>query len=114
MLTSSFPDFIHAWNKEKFQALGGVLAAGSLAGFAAHPVLGITASTFTAGYWYLGLQDLKQTRHTIRRNFPVLGHMRYIFEQLRPEIYQVRLALYNQQQRPCPYIIVLPMARVVF
>eukprot|EP00946_MAST-07B_sp_MAST-7B-sp1_P004691 g4691.t1 len=83
-----FPDFIHAWNKEKFMVLGGALAAGSLASFAAHPALGVTTSVVTAGYWYLGLQDLKQTRHTIRRNFPVLGHMRYIFEQLRPEIYQ--------------------------
>ena len=26
-----FPDFLHAWNKEKFMVLGGALAAGSLA-----------------------------------------------------------------------------------
>ena len=64
------------------------MIAGSLAGFAVNPFLGAVASGITGGYWYLGIQDLRQTRHTIRRNFPVLGHMRYIFEQLRPEIYQ--------------------------
>ncbi|KNC72405.1 hypothetical protein SARC_15037, partial [Sphaeroforma arctica JP610] len=27
-------------------------------------------------------------KHTIRRNFPVLGNVRYIFETIRPEIRQ--------------------------
>ncbi len=83
-----FPDFIHAWNADLFRKVGAGLGVASLGAFAVHPALGVVASGATAGYWYLGLSDLKQTRHTIRRNFPVLGHMRYIFEQLRPEIYQ--------------------------
>jgi glutamate synthase domain-containing protein 2 len=29
-----------------------------------------------------------QTRHAIRRNFPVIGHFRYAFEAIRPEIQQ--------------------------
>lgn len=36
----------------------------------------------------LGIIDINQTRHSIRRNFPVIGHMRYIFEMIRPEISQ--------------------------
>jgi glutamate synthase domain-containing protein 2 len=36
----------------------------------------------------LGFLDLKQTKHTIRRNFPVLGRMRYFMEKLRPGIHQ--------------------------
>ncbi len=36
----------------------------------------------------LGLRDLLQTKHTIRRNFPVLGRMRYFMETLRPGIHQ--------------------------
>lgn len=36
----------------------------------------------------LGLVDLLQTRHTIRRNFPLLGRFRYLFEAIRPEINQ--------------------------
>lgn len=36
----------------------------------------------------LGLYDVLQTRHTILRNFPILGHFRYLFEAIRPEIQQ--------------------------
>ena len=40
-----------------------------------------------AGYWYIGLDDLKSNK-AVKRNFPVLGNVRYIFETLRPEIRQ--------------------------
>ncbi|HHO68633.1 MAG TPA: FMN-binding glutamate synthase family protein, partial [Gammaproteobacteria bacterium] len=36
----------------------------------------------------LGLYDCFQTRHTILRNFPVVGHGRYFMEIVRPEIQQ--------------------------
>lgn len=36
----------------------------------------------------LGLVDMTQKKHTIRRNFPILGHGRYLLELIRPEIYQ--------------------------
>jgi glutamate synthase domain-containing protein 2 len=36
----------------------------------------------------LGVADICQTKHTIRRNFPVIGHGRYIMESIRPEINQ--------------------------
>ena len=36
----------------------------------------------------LGLYDVMQSRHSILRNYPVLGHMRFIFEGIRPEIRQ--------------------------
>ncbi|MDE0866387.1 MAG: FMN-binding glutamate synthase family protein [Rubripirellula sp.] len=36
----------------------------------------------------LGWYDMLQTHHSILRNFPVLGHVRYLFELIRPEIYQ--------------------------
>ncbi len=41
-----------------------------------------------AGLFGLGLFDLAQTRHAILRNYPVLGHMRFLFEGIRPEIRQ--------------------------
>lgn len=31
---------------------------------------------------------MAQTKHTIQRNFPVIGHFRYILEEIRPEIMQ--------------------------
>jgi len=36
----------------------------------------------------LGLYDIFQTQHAILRNFPVIGHFRYLFEKIRPEIQQ--------------------------
>lgn len=36
----------------------------------------------------LGVYDLLQTKHAIRRNFPVAGRLRYLFEAIRPEIHQ--------------------------
>ncbi|MDX1668549.1 MAG: hypothetical protein R3194_03965, partial [Limnobacter sp.] len=37
---------------------------------------------------WLGFQDRKQTKHSIRRNYPILGHMRFFLEFIRPEIRQ--------------------------
>ncbi|GAN28520.1 FMN-binding glutamate synthase family protein [Legionella pneumophila] len=40
----------------------------------------------------LWIYDVLQTKHTILRNFPVLGHVRYFLEFLRPEIQQYFIA----------------------
>ncbi len=36
----------------------------------------------------MGVYDLVQEKHSILRNYPVLGHMRFFFEGIRPEIRQ--------------------------
>ena len=36
----------------------------------------------------VGLHDVWQTKHTVLRNFPVIGHGRYWLEKIRPEIQQ--------------------------
>ncbi|MBY8889348.1 FMN-binding glutamate synthase family protein [Streptomyces sp. PTM05] len=36
----------------------------------------------------VGVWDLSQTRHAVLRNYPLLGHMRYLMEGLRPELQQ--------------------------
>ncbi len=36
----------------------------------------------------LGVVDMTQTRQAVRRNFPVIGHGRYLLEKIRPEINQ--------------------------
>lgn len=36
----------------------------------------------------LGVYDLYQPKHSIVRNYPVLGHLRYLMEDLRPKVYQ--------------------------
>ena len=36
----------------------------------------------------IGLRDITQTRHAILRNYPLLAHLRFIFEEIRPEMRQ--------------------------
>jgi glutamate synthase domain-containing protein 2 len=36
----------------------------------------------------VGVRDLLQQRHAILRNYPVIGHMRFFFEYVRPELRQ--------------------------
>ena len=67
----------------------------TLLGTAATAVLSYTASPWwlcaavpLALLAALGVYDLIQTRHAIRRNYPVLGNLRFLFEFIRPEIRQ--------------------------
>ena len=36
----------------------------------------------------LGIYDVTQDKHAITRNYPLIGHFRFIFEKIRPEIRQ--------------------------
>ena len=36
----------------------------------------------------VGWFDLRQTRHAILRNYPIIGHLRFLFESIRPEMRQ--------------------------
>ena len=49
--------------------------------------LAVIAGTLSA----VGLNDLRQTRQAIRRNYPILAHFRFFFESVRPEIRQYLL-----------------------
>lgn len=53
------------------------------------------SDTLLNGLWLVtsllsivGLHDLLQKKHAILRNYPILGHFRFIFEDVRPEIRQ--------------------------
>jgi glutamate synthase domain-containing protein 2 len=46
----------------------------------------------------LWIYDVTQTKHTILRNFPVMGHMRYLMEFFRPEIQQYFVANDEEEQ----------------
>jgi glutamate synthase domain-containing protein 2 len=41
-----------------------------------------------AGLSILGVRDLLQTRHSILRNYPIAAHLRFLLEEIRPEIRQ--------------------------
>ena len=74
----------------RFSALS-ICAAVTLAGFAmlasgirhvawiAWPALALTL---------IGVRDFFQARHSIRRNYPILGNLRFFFEFIRPELRQ--------------------------
>ena len=71
--------------------LAPALAAGAF--FALLPLAGlqpwIAALAAVAGLLALvGLWDMVQTRHAIRRNYPILAHIRFFLESIRPEIRQ--------------------------
>src|SRR6476620_5463612 len=36
----------------------------------------------------LGIWDLTQKRHSILRNYPIVGHMRFMLEDMGPEVHQ--------------------------
>jgi hypothetical protein len=36
----------------------------------------------------LGIKNIRQRKHAVLRNFPVIGYLRYFFESIRPEIRQ--------------------------
>ncbi len=41
----------------------------------------------------LGLFDLLQSRHAVRRNYPILGNIRYLVEGIRPELLSISLTI---------------------
>src|SRR3569623_440743 len=45
----------------------------------------------------VGVYDLLQTRHAIRRNYPILGNLRFFFEFIRPEIRQYFVEADNER-----------------
>jgi len=88
--TTAFPDVIEHWSRKSFYRVGGVASAlvGGAA-FAMGPMdpMVWAAAAPVAAYWLVGLRDIN-SRHTIRRNFPILGNVRYMLESIRPEIRQ--------------------------
>ncbi len=61
-------------------------------------VVGVAAAIGSRAWWIVlallvvvlstGVYDLIQRRHSVLRNYPVLGHMRYLLESIRPEVQQ--------------------------
>jgi glutamate synthase domain-containing protein 2 len=57
----------------------------------------------------LGWRDTRQTRHSLLRNYPVIGHIRFLLEFVRPELRQYFLesdneaAPFSRQQRSLVY-----------
>lgn len=85
---SRVPDIIEKWSVGAWVST----VVGSAALFA---VLGVFMSPwlhlgqlFSLAILLVGLRDVTQPHHAILRNFPILGHLRYVLESLRPELRQ--------------------------
>jgi len=68
-----------------FIALGGLCFSLLLVLASGQGWLGLTVFAVLSA---IGIHDLLQTHHAILRNYPILGHMRFLLEFIRPEIRQ--------------------------
>ncbi|MBK9136889.1 MAG: FMN-binding glutamate synthase family protein [Betaproteobacteria bacterium] len=74
----------------------------------AYGVGGAVALVFLA-LVLLGLRDTRQRRHSVLRNYPVIGHLRFLLEFIRPEMRQYFIesdneaAPFSRQQRSLVY-----------
>ena len=72
---------------------------------ASGPLPALACAALVATGWH----DLRQTRHSVLRNYPVIGHLRFLFEFIRPEMRQYFIegdneaAPYSRQQRSLIY-----------
>ena len=76
-------------NLERFWAFGlAVLLAFASAGASAGGLLHWSFTFVFVLIAAVGIHDLLQSRHAILRNYPIIGHFRFMFESIRPEIRQ--------------------------
>ncbi len=81
-------------------------------------VIGVWAEVAHGAWWWwplgaalalLGLSDFLQTKKAVLRNYPVIGHLRYLLEFIRPEMRQYFIegdneaAPFSRQQRSLVY-----------
>ncbi len=59
----------------------------------------IAAALLAALLILLAIWDLLQTQHAILRNFPLIGHLRYLLERIGPELRQY-IVTDNDEERP--------------
>ncbi|AUM74141.1 FMN-binding glutamate synthase family protein [Paracoccus jeotgali] len=70
-------------------ALSGLLALAALVAAVRTGSFGwYAAAAVPVLLFLLGIYDLIQRRHAILRNYPIIGHLRFLFENFRPEIRQ--------------------------
>lgn len=69
----------------------GICALGVVVGLfiiGEHPLAGSALTLVGACLTLLGAWDFTQKKHAILRNYPILAHLRFFFEEIRPEIRQ--------------------------
>jgi glutamate synthase domain-containing protein 2 len=101
-LNQYFPIRYAAW---LLCAVGLLLSAFTWVGFGSSGALVLVFALLLG----LGLRDILQTRHSVLRNYPVIGHLRFLLEFIRPEMRQYFIesdneaAPFSRQQRSLVY-----------
>ena len=101
-LDAHFPIRYTAW---LLCGLGFIVSGVAWAQYGVH---GAIALVFLALFG-LGVRDTRQTRHSVLRNYPVIGHLRFLLEFIRPEMRQYFIegdneaAPFSRQQRSLVY-----------
>ena len=62
-------------------------------------ILLIVVAVLVVALAAVAVHDLVQTRHAVLRNYPVIGHLRYVLESFGPETRQY-LVTDNDEERP--------------
>lgn len=65
-----------------------LILVASIAGALVYSQWLLVAAVVSGALFLLGVHDLRQHRHSILRNYPVVGHLRFLLESFRPEIRQ--------------------------
>ena len=80
-----------------FFALCVLLALVLTALYAAGHQWALLPGLMAAALCLLGLRDMVQKRHAVLRNYPIIGHARFLFETIRPEIRQYLIESDNEE-----------------
>lgn len=68
--------------------IGSVIVSGLILAFSIINSAALWCFVVVGPLLVIGYHDLLQKSHTVRRNFPLIGNFRYLFEAIRPEINQ--------------------------
>lgn len=72
----------------RFTALGLCAIVAIVSAYYLPDVWAIAPFILATGLTLAGLYDLAQPLHSVRRNYPLIGRLRWFFEEIRPEIRQ--------------------------
>lgn len=72
----------------RYTALIASAVTAIVSGYYLPGVWAIPLFALSASLTVMGIYDLFQPVHSVRRNYPIMGHLRWFFEEIRPEIRQ--------------------------
>ena len=72
----------------RFTVLALCIVTAFVSGYYLPGVWAMPMFAVSAALSFIGLYDLAQPLHSVRRNYPIIGRLRWFFEEIRPEIRQ--------------------------